>query len=249
MIDSLIAATEFQHVIVNHGDESVGLLVKFCPESNLRQTGLVIGGLAELADRAEKGPLDPNDLDTKLFLGKVMKDAQVSQAVVFRIVQKLLKLRKKGHVIHFRACNFKFDFLARQYKRAFGARLITFHGSRLLFLRIAPQQFKPGNTVDGQLATNPSDATRRFRGFHDNLGEISSMLIGVLDKDGATQVEAFTLIERRIPSDVQGWAEALLRRWKAKASLEFVVPVMWDNDETTFHCPLELGWREKLRFV
>jgi hypothetical protein len=44
-------------------------------------------------------------------------------------------------------------------------------------------------------------------------------------------------------------AEALLRRWRSKGTLEFVVPVMWDNDETTFHCPLELGWREKLRFV
>ena len=249
LIDALIAAPEFQQVIVNHGDESFGLVVKFCQESTLRQTGLVIGGLAELADKAEKGPLNPNDSDTKLFLGKVMKDANVSQAVVFRIVQKLVKLRKKGLVIHFRACNFKHDFLVRHYKRAFGARMITFHGTRLLFLRIVPQQFKPGNTVDGQLATNPSDATRRFRGFHDSLGEISSILIGVLDKDGHTQVEAFTLIERRIASDVHGWAEALLRRWKAKESLEFVVPVMWDNDERTFHCPLEIGWRQKLRFV
>ena len=120
LIDSLIAATEIQHVIVNHGDESVGLLVKFCLESTLRQTGLVIGGLAELADKAEKGPLNPNDPDTKPFLDKVMKDAKVSQAVVSRIVQKLVTLRKKGLLLHFRACNLKHDFLARHYKRAFG---------------------------------------------------------------------------------------------------------------------------------
>ena len=75
------------------------------------------------------------------------------------------------------------------------------------------------------------------------------MLIGILDKDGATQVESFTLIEKRIPSDIQGWAEALLRRWKLKEPSEFVLPVMWDNGEKTFHCPLELGWREKLRSV
>ncbi len=249
LIDSLIAANGFQHVIVNHGDESVGLLVPFCPESSLRKTGLVIGALAELADKAEKGPLNSNDPDTKLFTAKVMNDAKVSQAIVSRIVQKLLKLRKKETAIHFRACNFKHDFLARHYKRAFGARIITFHSTRLLFLRIAPQQFKTDHTVDGEIDTHPSDATRRFRGFHDPLGEIASMLIGALDKDGATQVESFSLIEKRIPRDIQSWAEALLRRWRSKESMEFVVPAMWDNGETTFYCPLELGWREKLRFV
>jgi hypothetical protein len=24
---------------------------------------------------------------------------------------------------------------------------------------------------------------------------------------------------------------------------------MWENTETTFHCPLEPGWTDKLRFV
>jgi hypothetical protein len=249
LIDTLLANSEFHQVIVNHGDESVGLLVQLCQESSLRQTGLVIGALAELADLAEKGPLNPNDTDTKLFLGKVMRDAGVLQAVVNRIVQKLVKLRKKSLAIHFRACNFKHDFLARHYKRAFGARIVTFHGTRLLFLRIVPQQFTAGHTVDGELATHPSDATRRFRGFHDSLGEISSMLIGVLDKDGATHVETFTLIEHRSPKEILGWAEALIRKWKVKNPLEFVVPVMWDNSEKTFHCPMESGWREKLRFV
>jgi len=248
LIDSLIAAPEFHHVIVNHGDVAFGLLVPLCPESTLRETGLVIGQLAELADKAEKGPLNPNDPDTKLFLGKVIKDANVSQAVVFRIVQKLVTLRKKGLLLHFRACNFN-AFIAGHYKRAFGARLITFHGTRLLFVRIRPQQFQPGHTVEGELATHPSDATRRFRGFHDPMGEFSSMLIGILDKDGATLVESFTLIGKRIPGDIQFWAKELLRRWKSSETLEFVLPVMWDNGETTFHCPLEIGWGAKLRFV
>jgi len=214
--------------------------------------GLVYSDLREkdLAEEAFERSLrlNPNDPDTKLFLGKVIKDANVSQAVVFRIVQKLVTLRKKGLLLHFRACNFN-AFIAGHYKRAFGARLITFHGTRLLFVRIRPQQFQPGHTVEGELATHPSDATRRFRGFHDPMGEFSSMLIGILDKDGATLVESFTLIGKRIPGDIQFWAKELLRRWKSSETLEFVLPVMWDNGETTFHCPLEIGWGAKLRFV
>jgi len=46
-----------------------------------------------------------------------------------------------------------------------------------------------------------------------------------------------------------GWAEFLLRQWRQGNSMEFVVPVMWENTELTFYCPLEEGWRQKLEWM
>jgi hypothetical protein len=75
------------------------------------------------------------------------------------------------------------------------------------------------------------------------------MVVGILDKDGHTNVESGSLIELRTVEQIQGWAEFLLRQWRQGGSTEFVVPVMWENSELTYHCPLEPGWRSKIEWV
>jgi len=256
LIEALISTTNIVNVVVNHGDAGSGLLIRLCPESQFRKTGLVIGALRELADRRRKGPLNPSDPDTHLFLKRVMTLAQVSQQVVTRIVEKLDKLRKTPRIIHLRACNINTPFMAMQYKAAFGAIAITFHGTRIIFQTNDPGIPADHRPVAEQFAkAPPNNQVHRIRLFEDPLGEFASMLIAmIVELDGNGDVkreESFQLIDRKDVADVAGWAKVLIRRWREKKPTgHFIIPIMWaDENETTFHCPLESGWRAALRIV
>jgi hypothetical protein len=255
LIEALITTTSIANVVVNHGDTGFGLLIRLCPESQFRATGLVIGALRELADRRQKGPLNPSDPDTRMFLTRVMSLARVSQQVVSRIAEKLVKLRKTPRIIHLRACKMQTPFMAMQYKAAFGAITITFHGTRIIFQRNDPKI--PVNHVpvaESFAKSPPNNQEHRVRLFEDPLGEFASMLIGmavVLDENGNVQTEdSVQLIDRREAVDLEGWAQVLIRRWRAPVQKGFIIPIMWaDEGETTFHCPLESGWRTALQIV
>jgi hypothetical protein len=255
LIDALIGTTTVINVVVNHGDIASGLLIRLCPESQFRATGLIIGALQELADRRQKGPLNPSDPDTRLFLTRVMSQAKVSRQAVTRIVEKLVKLRKTPRFIHLRACNMKTSFMAMRYKRAFGAMAITFHGTRLIFQRNDPLIPRNGMPVAQIFASSlPNTKERRFRLFEDPLGEFASMMIAMivkLDENGNVETEdSVQEIDRRDAVDLEGWAQVLIRRWRAPVQRGFIIPIMWaDEGETTFHCPLESGWREALQTV
>ena len=52
------------------------------------------------------------------------------------------------------------------------------------------------------------------------------------------------------PADALAWAVALNGKWQQAAnavgSSEFVLPVLWDNGETSYHTPMEWGYRAHL---
>jgi len=248
LIDLLLTRPENQQVIVNHGSPDSGLLVPICKETRFSDTGVVISDFSGLADMAEKGPIDPKNQVTKVLLDGLAKDLGVRTSVVLRIVDKLVALRKRRLVLHFRACNMDDPEMVRGYKRAFGAALITFHGCRLLFMELKPAQMKAGRHV-AEFSSDDNTTQARLRTFDDPLGLLSPMLIAIVDRDGHTRVDDESFLEHRTPSEIRGWAIFLLRVWKEQSPERFVVPVMWENSETTFHCPLEPGWREKLQSV
>ncbi len=247
LIDILLARTEPQQVIVNHGNPEEGLLIPFSRETNYRSTGQIMYLLSGLADMAELGAINQNDPKAKVLLG-VAGDMRVSRAVVLRVVSKLVALRKKQLILHFRACNLTDSDMILTYKKAFGARMITYHGCRLLYLRVRPQQIKAGHTI-AELEDKPITPKVRHRTFEDPIGLLWPMVIFIQDLDGHTRVEDYALIGHRSPEQIAGWAEFLLRQWGPTDPEEFVLPVMWDNGELTFHCPLEAGWRQKLSYV
>jgi hypothetical protein len=248
LIDLLLARPESQQVIVNHGSPESGLLVPVCKETRFSNTGVVMSDFSGLADMAEKGPIDPKNQITRVLLDGVTRDLGVRAPVILRIVDKLVALRRKRLVLHFRACNLDDPQMVRTYKTAFGATMITFHGCRLLFMRCSPAQMKAGRHV-AEFNGDDNTTKARLRTFDDPLGLLSPMLLAIVDRDGHTQVDDESFLERRSPSEVRGWAISLLRVWKEESPASFVIPVMWENTETTFHCPLEPGWRDKLRFV
>lgn len=248
LIDALQSASQPQNVIVNHGSGDDGLLVPMCKETAFNKTGTVIGDLSGLADMAAQGPIDPRNVPTKVLLDGVAQDMNVKQSVVLRLVDKLVKLRQKRLTLHFRACNMDDSVMMAAYKSAFGAQMISSHPCRLLFLPFLLDQMKPGKHVAEFSDANNAAATR-LRTFEDPIGLLSPIILAIHDIDGHTHVEQESFIEERSLDQVHGWAEFLVRQWGDPAPARFVVPIMWDNKELTFHCPLEVGWRGKLQFV
>ena len=246
LIDDLLVRPELQQVIVCHGEPSKGLIVPVSPKTNFRDTSQVIFDLSDLADKVDRGqplttPASQNSIQS------ISRKTRLARADILAIVQKLVLVRKKQLVVHFRACNMRED-LVTGYKLAFGARLATFHEVRLLFLRIEVKEFINGNTA-AKLKTVPNTRTERTRMFEDSLGELSSLAIGVQDQNGHEKVRSFTGIDRFSTADVKAWAEVFIRKWDAANPSEFVIPAMWDDNDLTFHFPLESGWRSKLKFV
>jgi len=82
----------------------------------------------------------------------------------------------------------------------------------------------------------------------EDIGLISNLLIAIKDIDGHSTVDPRSKIDRYSDSDISQWAVFLLRRWRGSRT-EFAMPVMWDDTNNTFHCPLERGWRQKLQFA
>jgi hypothetical protein len=143
------------------------------------------------------------------------------------------------------------------YKTAFGARMITFHGNRLFFQVIKPVPFGSGHS-SSEFPSRINTVRDRARVFEDSLGLLSNFVIAVKDRDGHTIVDNFSFLDQPVtPGEVGEWAQVLIRQWNGPVD-EFVVPMMWEEVPSNtpngsanliFHCPLEPGWREKLRFV
>jgi hypothetical protein len=246
LIDLLLFRTGFHQVIVNHGGTPEGLLVRWCMETNIFKTGETIDFFTKLAEALERGtanksnPVFQDSMETVKFM------LSVSEDVVLRIARKLVALRKKVFILHFRACNISVS-LAQSYKRALGAKLITFHPIRLIFLRVKPVAFKQGQTPALFPFINNTNRDRA-RVFFDSLGELSTLVVAVRDLDGHTQVFDFSFVERLVPSEIHEWAKTLIGTWRGSQA-EFVIPVMWDNNERSWSCPVEQTWSEKLQFV
>lgn len=250
LVDALTLKGESHQVVVCHGNPDDGLLVPLAPGTGFSNTAQVIGDLAALADRQQEGKGDPNDSINKVLIDGVAQDARVPRSTVQRLVTKLVALRRKGLLaVHFRACNLSDGEVVRKYRRAFGARMVTHHGCRLLFLRVAPEKFKAGHRA-ADFKSFQNTAGKRIRVFEDPLGELPSLAIQVEDKDGHTNVESTALMDQKPTAEtVLPWADLFVRKWKDRAAVRFVIPVMWVNNERTFHFPLESGWRDQLRVV
>lgn len=236
----------FNQVIVNHGEKLFGLLIKICPETNEREVGKVIGQFAALAELVEAGPITNETPFAKTLIEDCENVLHVNRAVVMRIIDKLVQVRRRPSILHFRACNMPIDIIA-DYKRAFKAIMVTFHRVRLIFIRVGLQQIPVGQLSAAARAKvlSPS-AVARFRLLEDPIGMLEDALVTVLDVDGGPTVNPFTFIDKRSPAQIKGWAEFLVRRWKQSEPQHFVVPIMWKNSESTFSFPLEEAWRTKL---
>ncbi len=248
LIDLLQSRSETQQVVVNHGNDTQGLLIPFASGTSFNATGSLIGKLSSLADVAGSGGLSPSSFDVTDAARKM----GVTPAAAIRLAEKFAKLRQKKLLIHIRGCNVgKNRPMLVDYKKAFGAIGITAPSCRMFYLRIVPHKPGKGQTVGGLSGQSPTTANTRRRFFDDPIGILWPTIIDIRDIDGHTKVDTESFIEH--PKNVPSWAEVIDGQWRqaplGPGTNQFVLPVMWENTESSYHCPLETGWRQKLVVV
>jgi hypothetical protein len=243
LLDHMIASAETTHVIVNHGNPSQGLLIRFTATSPHNATGPVAAALGDLVVHG----IPPNPFDPRL--ANLAAQMGVDVFAVLQLLGKLSQVAQRNPLLHFRGCNLGGDTTMLQgYKLAFGAALITAPNCRMFYLRLRPRRTPSGTTIAqlaGQAPTTPNTRRRRFPAPSGS--SVGPLLADVRDIDGHTQVES-PLSVLDDPAEAPTWGELLVGRWTGTAR-EFVLPVLWNNSETGFHSPLEVGYRERLTVV
>jgi hypothetical protein len=246
LIDLLLTRSGQQQVIVNHGNPTEGLLVRWCRESSVSNTANSMGFFSKIAGAIEQGTANRTNPDFQDSLDTLTFMLGISRQAALRIAEKLVQVRKKSLVLHLRACNIPQD-VAIRYKEAFRALMVTFHPVRLLYLVIRPVPFDEGRGIP-DFPTSHNSARARARILMDPNFELTTMAIIVQDNDGHENVDNFSFVNRLVPAEIHGWAKELIGQWNG-APTEFVIPVMWDNDELSYHFPADVGWRLKLQSV
>jgi hypothetical protein len=271
LVDNLLKRSEWVQVVVCHGRAEDGMLVRLCRGGHHDATGHVMGDLALLAKQMERGSpkVDPPDFAGRLKA--ISEGMGVSEADARRVAEKLGALHTfKKCIIEIRGCNIggattMADFLP-DYRAAFG-KMTTAPKCRMLYLRIEPfaatisqnrgrpiRRGRRPTSIAPDLLLSTRNlpgiktgiATRR-RVFPPDKCQEDEILIAVTDFDGHTHVEGNAWMTK--PKNLIHWATQLLSTWRMGASNRFVLPVMWDNADTTFYLPLEAGYCQKLRII
>lgn len=251
LLDQLLANNpSAQVVVVSHGHSEHGLLIKFAKGSKFTATGAVIETLSALADLAKKGSLSADSQrlkDVAAMMGVKIDTAQ-------RLLDKLNQLRVKKLILHIRGCNLGANAsLMRAYKAAFGAAAITAPTARMVYAGVNPRKPPKGVTMGDLVGDTPPrlpKTRRRLFPWPEN-SYVGPIIIDIRDIDGHTRLDTEAFIND--PSLTSHWATKLNGEWKqapkAARSDSFILPVLWDNGETTWHAPLEDGYRKKLLLV
>lgn len=250
LVDRILASAEMTHVVVCHGNPQQGLLIPFIrPDSPNNATGPMAKALAEMAKKVAQGrpPLvkDPKLVDAAAKMG-------VAPPAALRLIGKFALLHlpfSRSRTIHFRACNFgQNNTILADYKSLFNAAMVTAPACRMFYLRIRPGRPAARSPSIAQRAaqqpTTPRTRRRTFGPAPD--GTAGRLLVDVQDIDGHTRVETFGLLDN--PRQAPRWGELLTGRWTNHFAPNFVLPVLWRDTESGYHCPLEGGYRERLTF-
>lgn len=236
LFELLIAEPRNQVVIVNHasvepvkgGAGKTGLLLPFAAGSTADATGPMIGTLGELAKRADSLTKDdPHVIDAASMM-------KVSPATALRLVGKLAQVRQKTRRwIHIRGCHLGEDQdLAREYKIALNAAVLTAVRCRMLYLYVAPSRYSMAELAALSAAT-PTDPKIRRRTFALPGMPDHMMVLDVQDIDGHTKVTAKGYIAR--PTEAAQFATVLQREWRDRAHpTQFYFEALWDNGESSY---------------
>jgi hypothetical protein len=269
LIDNIHGRAETYHVIVCHGDSTAGIIVPFTRETTMDATGGLIRQLGEkskkLSAMVARGPLvppsaAPQDPDPELInLASIMN---VPPAAALRLITKLGSVTPVH--IEFRGCHLVEKpkptdpdpdpdaalNMIRDYKRAFRALSVSAVDARMFFVGMVPGRPRLPTTMSTLSAVTPGGKTRR-RVFRDDrtpaLSQAGPLVIDVTDIDGHTQVRPDAFMD--VPANVLPWAVAIDGAWTGTAGGGFVMQVIWDDDETSYHTPYDVSFRGRLKRV
>jgi hypothetical protein len=163
-------------------------------------------------------------------------------------------IRNHHYNFAFRGCNVgNSPELLRLYKEAFSASKVSAPACRNLFLRIRPGK-PPFKTTMGDLADSsklPKTPRTRRRTFFDPTYGIANgepICIDVQDLDGHTNVQSYSFMN--LPQMASNWAKELNLGWKqaptGTGNNQFVIQVMWDDTEPSYHTRKDQSYRYKI---
>jgi hypothetical protein len=262
LFDNIAARTEFMHIIVNHGSPDGGLHIPFVVGAQHNKTGPMMSGLLKAAKDADfaaraKAKLTPDY--------QSVKDAAPLMGVrpesVIRLAEKLLKVRQRSVVIHIRGCNIaaKGTDMLKAYKDAMNAAMVVGPTCRMFYLRIRPHKPSKKSSMSQLNGQNPITAKTRRRFFSaatagpsgSALTAAGPLIVDVRDIDGHANVDTESFMDA--PAQATAWGEAINGAWRqapaGTGNDQFVMQVMWDNDESSYHCGLDMSYRMKLAYA
>jgi hypothetical protein len=247
LVDQMLKRSEWVHVIVNHGQPEGGLLMPLAKGGGHNQTGAIMSDLAVLAQ--QKVCLRPDHPTLGGRIRFIAAGMGVKPETVTRVAEKLAMLQARKFIVEMRGCNVGKDRAVLDgYRQAFNS-MTTAPSCRMFFLRIQPGRPPRGQTTAGLAAGRPDRPKTRRRSFNEpNLVPSGPIVIDITDLDGHTNVRPAGFMDD--PHRASDWANRLLTVWRQAATAagrgSFVLPVMWDDLEDTFHLPHEPGWSSKL---
>ena len=95
-------------------------------------------------------------------------------------------------------------------------------------------------------AGQPKTPNTRRREFRDPAVAAGPLIIDVRDIDGHEHVDTESFMDT--PARVTEWAVKILSLWGGAGS-SFVLEVLWENSEPSYHTPLDVSYRQKLVIV
>lgn len=250
LVDKMLKRSEWVQVIVCHGTPEQGLLIPLAQGGSHTATGNVMKDLAALAQ--ENRCLRP---EHPAYAGRfqfVADGMGVKKETVARVAEKLGMLHSRGFIVEIRGCRVGKDpDMLDGYRKAFG-HMTSAPTCRMFYLRIEPGRPPRGRTMDDLKSAQPARPQSRRRFFSDpSLGTAGPIIIDITDVDGHTNVQPAAFMND--PHHATDWANRLLTIWRqaptGAGNNRFVLPVMWDDLESTFHLPLEPGYSSKLRMI
>lgn len=267
VVDRMLASTAWVQLIVCHGDPSGGLLLPLVKGGAHNQTGQVINNLAILSERHSELNAAGNPLQG--LLQNVIDLMGIKRDSLLRLVGKLVQLRQTRYmknIVEIRGCHLAANGgqLLQPYRRALGTHMLSAPTCRQLYLPINPDN--PGQlsfrakqylgrqkTTMKELSDGRPPASNTRRRMFGKLTDTSPgpIVIDIRDVDGHTNVSAHPFMDH--PGQASQVAPRMILSWKQAPagtnSDKFILPVMWDNNESTYHVPLEESYCRKLKMV
>jgi hypothetical protein len=240
LIDNLIQSSGPAQVVVSHGRGLDGLLVRFNARARHTASGRVIYDLARLAGTAADKKLKQTDSEVVSAAQKMGTTA----AATVQLATKLAQLQKKKTIsVEIRGCNIGTEpNVMRGYKKAFGARRLTAPNCRMFFVDIIPARPPGGRTMDSLKNGTPSTPRTRRRFFSGK--HIDPIIIDIQDIDGHTRVASHAFMDD--PTQAHRWAARLNGvMWQGSGN-SFILQVLWDDLRTSYHCPRDPQYGNRL---
>ena len=274
LIDNILGSDTLLHIIICHGSPENGLILPFAKDYTPTATGQPIAKLAEMMRKLVHSAL-PVSEQVKLIqadLDNMWNAMSMREKIARRVTEKLIKLREKPPIIFFQACNIGANRpLLLAYKQAFSALAMTAPAHRQFFVEVFPNKkdHKSLEKVSREKPKKPKTRRRVFAPINSSLlgynldieypawafnraptnPILEPLILDVTDIDGHTRISTDSYMEHVKPEVLLEWAKELNGAYNTGGKRRFIVPLIWDNNDTTYYCAKDMGYAERLTTV